>query len=287
MVAHQTLTLFVRVRILHPLPMRNPVVSMTTGFFHARLKGVFPYLFPLQMQNTLCYGRYAALHLAGAVLLYGPGHMERWRGLIRITDLGQNKCALLAESAGEVYTGANEGGVTRIIGKDGMDALAAPYVAKYGALIAGQKNHGGTGLTTLTYAAPVVINGATVNVGVAIQFQANGRPRAVNVGLQSGGAFKIDMTKAPKGFFSRVSRYGQGTSLTTLGAFSESISDPEQEVKGDFSQELESIRVLRDENRALRKKVDDWKGQTNGITNIERAIRCYRSHRLRLFSDKC
>lgn|GEM_PF-4714813 len=32
MVAHRTLTPFVRVRILHPLPSENPVVSTTAGF---------------------------------------------------------------------------------------------------------------------------------------------------------------------------------------------------------------------------------------------------------------
>ncbi len=63
-------------------------------------------------------------------------------------------------------------------------ALASPYVAKYGKLIAGQKNHENTGLTTLTYAAPVIINGTPVNVGGVIQVKVNGRPRVVNVGLQ-------------------------------------------------------------------------------------------------------
>ncbi len=105
-------------------------------------------------------------------------------------------------------------------------SLASPYVAKYGRLIAGQKNHENGGLTTLTYAAPVVINGTTVNVGVAIQFHKNGRPRAVNVGLQSGGTFKMDMTKAPKGLDSRVNRYGQGTALPTEGAFKQSVAQP-------------------------------------------------------------
>ena len=37
-------------------------------------------------------------------------------------------------------------------------ALSSPYVAKYGRIIAGQKNHESSGLTTLTFAAPVVIN---------------------------------------------------------------------------------------------------------------------------------
>lgn len=96
-------------------------------------------------------------------------------------------------------------------------ALAAPYVAKYGDLIAGQKNHESTGLATLTFAAPVIINGDTVNVGVSVQFQSNGKPKAVNVELQSGGKFVFDAKKVPAGLDSRVKRYVQGTSLPTTG----------------------------------------------------------------------
>lgn len=94
-----------------------------------------------------------------------------------------------------------------------------------------KKNHENTGLTTLTYSAPVIINDATVNVGVVIQFKANGKPRAVNVGLQSGGVFKIDMKKAPKGLDSRISRYGQGTALPTMGAYDDKVAQKYESVK--------------------------------------------------------
>lgn len=128
-------------------------------------------------------------------------------------------------------------------------SLASPYVAKYGKLIAGQKNHENKGLTTLTFAAPVVINGEKVNVGVAIQFQANGRPRAVNVGLQSGNAFKLDMTKAPKGPYSRVNRYGQGTSLPTLDAFKRSVTQPSPAVNPESGAEVVGDSVVRNSRR--------------------------------------
>lgn len=75
--------------------------------------------------------------------------------------------------------------------------LAAPYVAKYGKLIAGQKNHENQGVTTLTYAAPILLNGEPVNEGVIIQFKNKGRPRAVDVGLQTGGSVKIAKKKKP------------------------------------------------------------------------------------------
>lgn len=114
-------------------------------------------------------------------------------------------------------------------------ALTSPYVAKYGKLIAGQKNHENTGLTTLTYAAPVIINDTTVNVGVVIQFKTNGKPRAVNVGLQDGGAFKIDTKKAPKGLDSRISRYGQGTALPTMDAYEDKVAQETESVKPLYS----------------------------------------------------
>ena len=110
-------------------------------------------------------------------------------------------------------------------------ALASPYVAKYGKLIAGQKNHENTGFPTLTFAAPTIINGEKVNVGVVVQFTSDGRPRAVNVGLQSGAIFKMDMKKAPKGPDSRVSRYGQGTALSTMDAYSLKVPQPAEVVK--------------------------------------------------------
>ena len=114
-------------------------------------------------------------------------------------------------------------------------ALASPYVAKFGKLITGHKNHKGKGNATLTYAAPAVINGDTVNVGVAIMFSLDGRPHAVNVGLQSNGAFRVNMAKAPEGNRSRVYRYGKGTALPTSSASGGSIAFDAGESKQNFS----------------------------------------------------
>ena len=114
-------------------------------------------------------------------------------------------------------------------------ALSAPYVAKYGKLIAGQQNHENTGLTTLTYAAPVVINETPTNVGLVIQFQNNGRPRAVNVELQNGDVFRLNKEKAPEGLDSRVDRYGQGTALPTTDALHNYDTTSPQNVNRDNS----------------------------------------------------
>lgn len=107
-------------------------------------------------------------------------------------------------------------------------ALAAPYVAKYGKLISGQKNHENTNTTTLTYAAPVRINGEAVNVGVVIHFASNGRPRAVNVETENGGVFKIK--KTAQGLRSRTGK-SQVLQLLTRTVSTDRIAQGDGEVK--------------------------------------------------------
>ncbi len=78
-------------------------------------------------------------------------------------------------------------------------------------------------------------NGAKTNVGVVVILNNNGRPHGVNVGLQDGGIFKIDMKKAPEGPRSRVSRYSQGTDLPTSDASVDRISQNAEKSKTAFS----------------------------------------------------
>ena len=143
-------------------------------------------------------------------------------------------------------------------------ALAAPYVAKYGDLIAGQKNHESTGLATLTFAAPVIINGDTVNVGVSVQFQSNGKPKAVNVELQSGGKFVFDAKKVPAGLDSRVKRYVQGTSLPTTGT---NKGIPQTVPKVKLSDENSSDTSDKNPTKRESKKIED--GRTLAESLIE------------------
>ena len=62
MVAHQTLTLFVRVRILHPLPQK-PLELTVSGVFCAHLTLTLTLTGFLEVFNIL-------LHPVGAVLLH-------------------------------------------------------------------------------------------------------------------------------------------------------------------------------------------------------------------------
>lgn len=163
-------------------------------------------------------------------------------------------------------------------------ALTAPCVAKYGKLIAGHKNHEGGGTTTLTYAAPVVLNGKTANVGVVVQFTNDGRPHAVNVGVQSGsGTFKMDMTKAPEGTNSRVTRYEQGTALSTTGASTDKVAETPASVKRESRKsDAEYLAAVeRGDTDAAQRMVDEaareagytvkaYHGTPNGTFNVFR-----------------
>ena len=137
-------------------------------------------------------------------------------------------------------------------------AISAPYVAKYGKLIAGQKNHENTGLTTLTFAAPVVINGTKANVGLAIQFQDDGRARAVNVELQDGGKFKINKNEVLPGSSSRVDRYSQGTSLDTRNTSNATVAESNGAVKKNsvrgVKEAADYAAALREQNEILKKQ---------------------------------
>ncbi len=93
-------------------------------------------------------------------------------------------------------------------------AIAAPYVAKYGKLIAGQKNHDNHGTATLTFAAPVMINGIAVNEAVVIQFTKDGRPHAVNVYAETIDDFK-QLKKVTRGTRKRTEKSSVYNLLTS------------------------------------------------------------------------
>ena len=89
-------------------------------------------------------------------------------------------------------------------------AMAAPLVAKYGQLI-------------------------------AVHFDAQGHPYAVNVGIDGGKKFRIDMTKAPAEGGSSVIRYGTRTNLPKADASEERVTQSAEKSKSKKS-ERETVR---------------------------------------------
>lgn len=70
-------------------------------------------------------------------------------------------------------------------------AETAPYVLKRGKVISGHKNHKGKGQTSLTFAAPVTINGKTGDVAVAVQFSDKGKVHSLTILDQNGNEYKM------------------------------------------------------------------------------------------------
>ena len=121
-------------------------------------------------------------------------------------------------------------------------AIAAPYVAKRGALIAGHKKHDGQNNTTLTYAAPVIINGEEAHVGVVIQFTNDGRAHAVNVEFLSGNTNE-QKKKSARGQRSRSSKSEVTGLLTNADLIKYGITQKEKSQAENSDTDLNGISV--------------------------------------------
>ena len=193
---------------------------------------------------------------------------------------------------GSVVFDFDKKGIDSIVGHADSDelraaAIAAPYIAKKGILISGQKNHENTGLATLTYAGPATINGDRVHVGVAIQFSTNGRPRAVNVELDAGGKFYIK--KAPLDTDGLTSK-SLANYPPTVGAVNNITHEPKsgnikteiEDLGGEVSDGAITKHSLKTWNETDKKKltktlvnagfserqVNKWIRDVNGVANI-------------------
>lgn len=113
-------------------------------------------------------------------------------------------------------------------------AIAAPFVAKRGLLISGHQKHDGQNNTTLTYAAPVIINKRKTHVGVVIQFTNDGRAHAVNVEFLENDA-KTQKKRSASGLRSRSSKSEVTGLLTNADLIAHGITPLEksQEEKSD------------------------------------------------------
>ena len=107
--------------------------------------------------------------------------------------------------------------------------IAAPYVLKRGKAISGHKNHKNRGYPSVTYAAPVTINGDTVNVAVSVLFADKDRPHSLRVLMPDGKEYVIQKIKTdpemeeatPKG----------GVPSPTGSVSNKKVSQPKKKVK--------------------------------------------------------
>jgi len=144
-------------------------------------------------------------------------------------------------------------------------AILAPYVAQKGKLIAGQRNHEGNNLTTLTYAAPVRINGTDVHEGVVIQFDEQGKPRAVNVETSDGGKLKIKIEKAAE---RNRGRSGPNPATTPpRGATSSRVTIPQTTEEINSESAKNSLRdtdaAVQQQKQIGRERLDKLRAEKN------------------------
>ncbi len=120
--------------------------------------------------------------------------------------------------------------------------LAAPYVLKRGKVIGGHKNHKGKGYPSVTFAAPVKINGTTGNVAVAVLYGDKGRVHAVRILDQSGKTFvlekKTNAESTPAGNTSKK------------GAMSAINSAPKDSISQKSEKSTENAKKVSDERKS-------------------------------------
>ena len=106
---------------------------------------------------------------------------------------------------------------------------AAPYVLKRGKAISGHKNHKGNRYPSVTYAAPVTINGERVNVGVVVLFGDKNRPHSLRVLMPSGKEYVMKKTEADSG--RRWALPDGSVRSSTESASEKNVAQTEQNVK--------------------------------------------------------
>ena len=73
--------------------------------------------------------------------------------------------------------------------------IASPYVLKRGKAISGHKNHKNEGYPSVTFAAPVVLNGVIGDVAVCVFYGDKNRIHAIRVLTPEGSTFDLVITK--------------------------------------------------------------------------------------------
>lgn len=129
---------------------------------------------------------------------------------------------------------------------------AAPAVVKRGIEIGTQKNYKNRGYDTVTFGAPVTINGERGNVAVVVRMIKNNRAHCVRIVLPDGSNFTFNGNKKAD------TKIGSGTE-TRVGkrissALSNSMQQSDKSVKGKFSLDTDHY----DYSRSFAQQIDDY-----------------------------
>ena len=110
--------------------------------------------------------------------------------------------------------------------------IAAPYVLKRGKAISGHKNHKNRGYTSVTYGAPVTINGERVNEVVSVMFADKNRVHAFHVLMPDGTEFVLKKIKTDPGMEEATPK--GGVPSPTGSVSNGKLSQPGKKVKKNY-----------------------------------------------------
>ncbi len=134
-------------------------------------------------------------------------------------------------------------GVTKYVSSDAEAAaiLASPYVLKRGTAISGHKNHKLKGYPSVTFAAPVILNGDRGNVAVVVLYGGKNRVHAVRVLTPSGSIFTLSKIEKDAESTSGSSTTISGVGLPINSAPKVSIPNPDEKVNTDSTKKSDRI----------------------------------------------
>ena len=150
---------------------------------------------------------------------------------------------------------------------------ALPYVLKRGKEIYREADHKGRGYSTVTFAAPVVINGVRGNMAVVVRETSKNHYDMHRIVMPDGSAFtfaeKTNAETGPTAATSSTDALTQPTASTSknsIPADGENVK-PQFSLKAtaDIEQEVRDLKrertVLASRNRALEQRVQELKGE--------------------------
>lgn len=141
-------------------------------------------------------------------------------------------------------------------------AIAAlPKVLKRGVEIGGHSNHKNRNKSTITFAAPVILNGTRGNMGVVVNKKGN-HYYTHRIIMPDGSAFVFrkenDAAQEP---YRGVTTKGSLAS-TTSAASTDKVAQDGADVKNEYSREMDPVVALEKQVKLLRQQKEYWKSQT-------------------------
>ena len=123
--------------------------------------------------------------------------------------------------------------------------MCVPKVLKRGRVISGHENHKDRGYTTITIAAPVVINGKRGDVAVVVQQKGKNKYHVHRILMPDGSRFEYENTKNAESTGDSIVGKKANKRLSIDSASNDSITQPEKSVnsKSSISEENSSDKL--------------------------------------------